>query len=127
MRDRLIQLISECSTYTPNYAEQARLHAEYVAQHLLNNGVIVPPCKYGDTIFVIPSDVNCRLNMLHNMPQNNRVYEQVIDHIIMWRSDYMLYTCDGLCAVTSKEFKNTWFLTREEAEKALAERSENGT
>lgn len=42
MRDRLIELILECSTYTPEYSEQARLHAEYLAQHLLNAGIVVP-------------------------------------------------------------------------------------
>jgi hypothetical protein len=53
MRDRLIELILECSTYTPEYSEQARLHAEYLAQHLLNEGVIVPPCKVGQKVYCI--------------------------------------------------------------------------
>lgn len=41
MRDRLIKLIMECSTFTPRYANQARSHAEYVANHLINNGVTI--------------------------------------------------------------------------------------
>lgn len=53
MRDRLVDLILECRTYTPEYEPQARLHAEYLANHLLNNGVIVPPVKVGDTVYHI--------------------------------------------------------------------------
>jgi NTP pyrophosphatase (non-canonical NTP hydrolase) len=41
MRDRLIQLIMECNRYTPENSELARRHAEFLAQHLLNNNVIV--------------------------------------------------------------------------------------
>ena len=114
-RERLIELIKQGKGgYDFNSLER-------IADHLLDNGVIIPPCKVGDTVFAIPSKVNCELNIMHNMHHNNRIYEQVVDHIIIWQSDYMLYTCDGLCAVRSKETKDTWFTIREEAEKALAE------
>ena len=47
MRERLIELIAESAlkgdyTYIPD-----------VADYLLENGVIVPPCKVGDTLYVI--------------------------------------------------------------------------
>ena len=116
-KERLIEILSKTI-----YPKEGVDPAEVVADYLLDNGVIVPPCKVGDTVFAIPSEVNCKLNIMHNMHHNNRIYEQVVDHITIWQSDYMLYTCDGLCAVRSKAYKDTWFTTREEAEKALAER-----
>ena len=96
---------------------------EMLADFLLTNGVIAPPAKIGDTIYVIPSQANYDLNLFHNFQEHNRVYEQPIDHIAIWKDDYVLYTCDGLQAVRGKAYKDTWFLSKEEAEKALAERS----
>ena len=91
------------------------------ADFLLANGVIAPPAKIGDIIYVIPSRVNYELNKLHRMQKNNRVYEQPIDHISIFRDDYMISTCDGLCGTLGKMYKKTWFLTREEAENKLLE------
>ena len=49
MRERLIELLNGKSIdTTPD--------VEYVADYLLDNGVIVPPCKVGDTVYnVLPS------------------------------------------------------------------------
>lgn len=44
-RDRLIELIQNAVNGC------ARHWAEIIADHLLANGVIVPPCKVGDTIY----------------------------------------------------------------------------
>ena len=44
MRDRLIKLIKYCTS-----CEECR--EEDIADHLLANGVIVPPCKVDDTIY----------------------------------------------------------------------------
>ena len=91
------------------------------ADFLLANGVIAPPVKIGDIIYVIPSEVNFDLNVLHKMRENNRVYEQPVDHITIWKNDYMLHTCDGLSAVRAGSYKTTWFLSRKEAEEKLRE------
>lgn len=117
MRDRLIELIMECSTYTPEYSKQAKLHAEFLAQHLLNEGVMVPPVKLGSKHNVyIPIKGT-------TVVYDTKVYGIGIDE-------------DGDMVINPKEYpedvmsincynvgKNV-FLTREEAEKAL-ERSEN--
>lgn len=79
------------------------------------------PCKVGDTVYVIPSQVNYDLNILSRYTENNRVYAQVVDSMRMWRNGkYCLSTCEGLRLVLSEYFGETWFLTREEAENALA-------
>ena len=47
MRDRLIELIQNSVNGC------ARHWAEIIADHLLKNGVIVPPCNVGDTVYII--------------------------------------------------------------------------
>ncbi|MBQ4153879.1 MAG: hypothetical protein IJE01_01600 [Clostridia bacterium] len=129
-RDRLIESFSPFAdgTYNGSGIIIDGTKVDDVVDYLLANGVIVPPVKFGDTIFVIPSKANYELNILHNREENNRVYEQVIAHITIWKDDYMLYTCDGLCAVRNKAYKDTWFLTKEEAEGELKKRGkENAT
>ncbi len=51
MRDRLIELLDECRVI-----EGCGLDlVEKQADHLLSKGVIVPPCKVGDTVYVVNS------------------------------------------------------------------------
>lgn len=79
------------------------------------------PCKVGDTVYVIPSQVNYDLNVLNRHTENNRVYAQIVDSMRMWRNGkYCLSTCEGLRLVLSEYFGETWFLTKGEAENALA-------
>ena len=65
-RERLIEMIGSkvCEDYSPNcdewqphscekcYANDCRIGD--LADYLLENGVIVPPCKVGDTVYVNP-------------------------------------------------------------------------
>ena len=48
MRDRLIELLMDSEAF--NDAD-GKADAKHIADHLLANGVIVPPCKVGDTIY----------------------------------------------------------------------------
>ena len=58
MRERLIKLLSqmefdyyeECSFVAEDGYKSAPDLAEFFADHLLANGVIVPPCKVGDIV-----------------------------------------------------------------------------
>jgi hypothetical protein len=45
MRDRLIELIQD------SVGGCARYWAETISDHLLSEGVIVPPCKVGDIVY----------------------------------------------------------------------------
>lgn len=52
MRDRLIELIDDyIHTVDVNHWYSEELD-EGLADHLLDNGVIVPPCKVGDTVYI---------------------------------------------------------------------------
>lgn len=77
------------------------------------------PCKVGDTVYVIPSKANYCLNIVNGHKENNRVYEQVVDNIRFYKSGYLLTTCEGQACVIEESYKETWFLTQEEAETAL--------
>lgn len=81
----------------------------------------VLPCKVGDTIYAIPSKVNRELNVINRHPENNRVYTQTVQEISFFQDGvYLLKCCDGLQMHHSQFFRETWFLTQEEAEAALA-------
>ena len=46
MRDRLVELLNE--TLDAQYTKSVLITAEHTADHLIKNGVVVPPCKVGD-------------------------------------------------------------------------------
>ncbi len=79
------------------------------------------PCALGDTVYVIPSKTNYKLNILNGHGENNRVYKQVVNRIEVSKNGYLLSTCDGMASVADVFYKETWFLTQEEAEAALKE------
>ena len=114
MRDRLIEMIQN------SVGGCARRWAEVIANHLLSNGVIVPPCKVGDTVYVI-NDWEVEKTTVFSMKIESTdshwmtfVEAKIIDHGIKFKEGhwYMLKTF---------VFGKTIFLTREEAEKALRE------
>lgn len=85
------------------------------------------PCSIGEPIFVIPSPVNCKLNILNGYEKNNRVYEQIVCNFVFTKYGLTINTCDGFCNVRAAESGKTWFLTKEEAEAALKKMQEENT
>ena len=67
MRERLIQLISnadeeckhskDCKSCS-GYGKGSQCMNYHIADHLLANGVIVPPCKVGQTVYVVDKRLN---------------------------------------------------------------------
>ena len=83
---------------------------------------MVLPCKIGDTIYIIPSEVNRRINKAINKQMDNRIYKQVVDGIRLFRpGKWCISTCDGLELHRSESFGKTVFLTHEAATAALQE------
>lgn len=113
MRDRLIELISQVQY-------MGGLEGK-LADRLLAAGVIVPPCKVGDAVYYINTRPHIEL-------YRDKVYEAVVSRIVTNSLGVSLVilikTDEWVCEVPSiYDFGKTVFLTREEAEKALAERS----
>lgn len=114
MRQRLIEILSQ-----PIFPKIGVDPAEVVADYLLDNGVIVPPCKVGDTVY-FPMETNGECEPYVDV---GTVFAIGIDERhTMWIS--VRYESGMNYYHTSNGFGKTVFLTREEAEKALAERSE---
>lgn len=121
-RKRLIELLEAEGSFSRYMTDDER--REKLADHLLANGVIVPPVKVGDTVYhfsedfgtVLPYFVdNLRIGFM-DKNQNYWVYEanchdnetnELLDEI-----DFSL-----------EDIGESVFLTKEEAEKSLAERS----
>ena len=117
MRDRLKKLILEndilchtCGENTDSYC------AEYLAEYLIENGVIMPPCKAGDAVYW--------LNFYNDlMLYRDKYYEAEVVRIVVTRfgvscvirvrGEHATYE------IPDVEFGKTVFLTREEAERAL--------
>lgn len=84
--------------YTENEYRNPPDYAEYVADRLLADGIVVPPCKVGETVFVIINSYTPRYSSIATVPFATSLYDNI---------------------------GKTVFLTREEAEKALKEIKKN--
>lgn len=90
------------------------------------------PCKIGDVVYFIPSEVSYKLNILQGYPESNRVYHQNVEKITFTPNGWYLecdkdieYATDHI--LIDKSYKETWFLTQAEAEQKLKEiNADNG-
>ena len=89
---------------------------ETIADYFLANGVIVPPCKVGQTVYAVSNYYGGEWRIYECRVDNFTVYEI---NIFMSISDREYYNFGA----NTCEIGKTVFLTKEEAEKALAERS----
>ena len=102
-----------------------------LADHLLDNGVLVPPCKVGDKVYSI-TECSCEnIDGVHTecefygygeddrictVPNGSKCpYQYRIKECCVMEMNILMFT---------RVWGKTVFLTREEAEKALAERGE---
>ena len=118
MRDRLIELIR-----TGAYKHEVTIEnyviptSDYLADYLLANGVIVPPCKVGQTVYVISRYYTGSWEM----------YECSIDNITIYeKNTFLSMSSKGKFTFGEEvsQIGKTVFLTREEAEQALRKEDE---
>lgn len=117
MRERLIELILKSDPLHERDLDDDLVEGEVeaIADHLLANGVIVPPVKVGDTVFGIAQPCGGCKAFNEVMTEEYLKMCQRCDQfeIIEVAFDYDLIP----------EWGQTVFLTKAEAEKALAKRS----
>ena len=89
------------------------------------NRLVILPCKVGDDIYAIPSEVNYRLNKSFGAKGLNAICRQVVDHIEFNSYGYLVSTNESMTVHRQEAFGETWFLTRDEAEKKLKEMESN--
>ena len=125
MKNRLIELIRQaehkCSAMAnckrcEQYGLGGDCQRTKIADHLLAEGVIVTPCKVGDTVYVVSQGAG--FSVVWN------VYKATAKaiHIDQWGKLFVRVETDKTNVGGYVEIERL-FLTREEAEKALAERS----
>ena len=107
-RDKLIELIQDAVNGC------ARHWAEIIADHLLANGVIVPPCKLGQMLYDIGEYV---LGVV--APD---IYELRADEMTIEKGadGGLNFVYDGMY-INNEDIGKTVFLTKEEAEEKLKE------
>ena len=106
-RDRLIELLNRLFDYHITDPYEIPDVNDF-ADDLLANGVIVPPCKVGDTLWLVPL--------------NGTIESREVKSIDLEDFSYFLEFTNGHCYSDWKgEYDKSLFLTKEEAEKALKE------
>ena len=128
MKERLMELLAESVikgdyTYIPD-----------VADHLLANGVIVPPCKVGDAVYYVDKGRMKEATVGEITIGRNSTWIIILEFVCeedcdgcpfeSWSQEYSgEWSCGGEWGtwnVDKNDFGKTVFLTKEEAEKALA-------
>ena len=123
-RDRLIELVEKAKE---EYAGDVTDHTEtdYIVECLLNNGVILPPCKVGDVVYVIePCSCFSGYRTFEECHHRRTNATKWIEAVMVANKHHN--RCMKLFERPYKPeyyFKigKTVFLTKEEAEKALKE------
>lgn len=114
MRDRLIELLTECCGKNLNITHLLGFEQLIIADHLLDNGVIVPPCKVGDIVYKV-YDIES-------------VHRQILElEVLMIEVGIQRKVClkttkkhrYNFDKATFEDFGKTVFTSREDAEKAL--------
>ena len=125
-KERLIKLLMQGELEADKQGvfncSRSEWKAEIMADFLLSNGVIVPPCCIGDTVYEIREN--------GKNPISGRRFDRCITTVQML--DCAAIRKSTLYAKEKRYAKNdsvrlgkTVFLTREEAEKALEESEDN--
>ena len=112
-RERLVDLMIEAKKTEPETGS----FTEYLAEYLLEHGVIVPPCKVGDRVY----EVTGRKTVSVYKVRAIRV--ELFSLFIEW--DIVEgFVWQSLSGINADDIGKTVFLTREEAERALKEREQ---
>ena len=104
-RDKLIDLLTGHYTNTMSEVEE-------VADYLLANGIIVPPCKVGDKVYNI-----CSIFDESTLKSKTIIKPRIIDFV---SKVGFIIESKGL-VIGEKDFGKTVFLTKEDAEEKLNE------
>lgn len=120
MREKLIELIAEgrelceqipCEGCTRSCKGLNDCIAKVQADHLLENGVIVPPYRCGTVVYVVRSQTSNGKNLY--------MRKERIDHYRMLNNGTFMIFESGRCSVRNDQWNRCVFVTPEEAEQAL--------
>lgn len=121
-----------------NEHQKLKLQIEQLEHRLANS--IELPVKIGDTIYVIPSETNYKINIVNKHEERNKVYKFIVNEIrynqygysvVSWVDNIPFFFLNGdkkticECFETERFYNETWFITEAEA-KAKLEKLKNG-
>ena len=121
-REKLIELLTEAEDHWLKYVDDCAFNQlaisftfeQMFADHLLSNGVIVPPCKVGDKIYMLVTRHTTSFEFPNGKMVRKENQHTIIKQTYLTKSNFFKVLDD---------FGKTVFLTKEEAEKALKERN----
>lgn len=124
MRDRLIELLladvgcdkdgrGDCSMCEYKYSEDGCIKhlATLLADHLLANGVIVPPYRCGTVVYVVRSQTSNGKNLY--------MRKERIDHYRTFNNGTFMIFESRRISVRDDQWNGSVFATQEEAEQEL--------
>lgn len=123
MRDRLIELVRNAPKieFPSGSRAQGKTYqtAKNLADHLIANGVVVFPCKVGDTAWIVYTP-----RYPANPSDKGKWFmrEDGVQRLIYGAKGISIETWN-MGTMSAKEIGKKLFFTKEDAEKALAERS----
>lgn len=124
MRDRLIELIKRDNCMNPlfcsskcKYAESDDCHSERLADLILADGWIRPPCKVGDKTFLLLEKIKGGYDIVESQCVRIVADEHSTTYSMYLACEAIGNTLEFGC----EDFGKTVFLTREEAEQKLKE------
>ena len=110
-RDRLIETVKQSLIKNIDYTHRL---AENITDDILANGVIVPPVKIGQTVYRIRGNYG-----------GIKICKAFVSQVNFYHGTETRFWTDGHpLGFTADDIGKTVFLTKEQAEKALKERSE---
>lgn len=107
-RERLIELLQDWGN-----KENDGVRAESIADYLLENGVIVPHAKIGESIYYVDFEINA-----DNTGLEPKIHRTTVTDITI-AYNYTMYSTSCGKTFPHSLFGREVFLTKEEAEKAL--------
>lgn len=109
-REKLVELLNKQKGYTlPIWIAPQTI--EIMADVLIENGVIIPPCKVGDTVWML---VTC--SSTKTVYEKGKRKQEHHQHTYIRSAEMTKFNFFRVI----KDIGKTVFLTKEEAEKALA-------
>ena len=113
-REWLIELMQKCDIVKIPTSKFIEGFADYLLEH----GVIILPCKVGDTVYELEENGRIAKGTVQSIHQNLVGNEQGRWIVTSWFDYYADSKKAGFeCSSTFDDFGKTVFLTREEAEK----------
>lgn len=117
-REKLIEILNDCCCGEDGEIFFMSHESEILADYLINNGIIVPPCKMGDKVWFIAKKADSTTFKIFKgyvgcMDMRNG-WKHVVIH---WEDESAQESHNHI--VTFEEFGKMVFFTRKEAKEAL--------